>query len=90
MQIKLGNIWLGKIEVHDSKHDEFKVINNRLMNARQWMILTKNKTIFILVRMPKLFYQGRDHNNFIVDKPTKYNKFWVKVRKLKIKLKEML
>ena len=90
MQIKIGKLWLGKVEAHDSKHDEFKVINNRLMNAWQSMILTKNKTIFIVVRAPSLFYDGKDHNGFLAHIPTKYNMFWVKVRKLKNKIKEWL
>ena len=60
------------------------------MNARQFYFFTKNKTMCIIIPMPSLFYQGRDHNNFIVDKPTKYNLFWVKVRKIKNKIKTML
>ena len=90
MQIKIFGVWLGKVEVYNSKHNEVKFLNNRLMNARSFYLLTKNKSFHLLVRMPSLFYQGRDHNNFIVDKPTRYNKFWMKVRRLKIKIKEML
>ena len=63
--------------------DKIQILNNRLMNARSIYLLTKTKSIQIIFRMPSLFYQGRDHNNFSVDKPTKYNLFWVKIRKIK-------
>lgn len=90
MNIQLFGVWIGKVEVYDSIHDKVQVLNNRLMNARSFYLLTKKKSLHVLVRMPSLFYQGRDHNNYTVDKPTKYNLFWVKVRKFKIRLKEML
>ena len=88
--ISLFKVWLGKVDVYDAPHDKVQILNNRLMNARSIYLLTKTKSIHIMFRMPSLFYQGRDHNNFIVDKPTKYNLFWVKVRKIKNKIKEML
>lgn len=80
-----------RLVIYDSKHQKFTFMNNRLMNARQFWFLTKNKTIQITIPMPSLFYQvWNKEKGWQEDYPTMYNKIFTKINsnfKLKNQLK---
>lgn len=77
-----------RFEIYDSNHKKFGFMNNRLMNARQIWFLTKKKAIIIIIPMPSLFYQTwNKEKGWTEDHPTKYHKFFIKMKQIKQKIK---
>lgn len=81
MEINLLGI---RIDVYKSKHEKFQFIKSRLMNAWQFWILPKSFTLHILIPAPSLFYQvWNKEKGWTEDFPTRYERFWIKLRELK-------
>ena len=54
MRISIFRFSLG---VYKDYNKKFSFMNNRVMNARMFWFLTKNKTIVFTISMPKLYFQ---------------------------------
>lgn len=54
--MKINKFGFG-LEVFNCQHEKFTFINSRLMNARLFWFLTKNKVIRFQIPMPRLYYQ---------------------------------
>lgn len=71
------------VEIYNSQHEQFTFMNNRLMNARLFWFLTKNKTIKITVPMPRLYYQTWDkEKGWQENNPTRYKLMINKIKGL--------
>ena len=72
-----------RLEIYNSEHKKFTFINSRLMNARQFWFLTKNKTIMFTLPMPTLYYQTwNKEKGWQEDHPTRYKLIINKIKGL--------
>ena len=69
--------------IYKSYNKKFSFMNNRIMNARMFWFLTKNKTIIFTIPMPKLYFQTWNKEKcWEENHPTKYKLFLNKLKKI--------
>ena len=75
------------LEIYDCQHERFTFMNNRIMNARLFWFLTKNKTIEITIPMPRLYYQiWNIEKGWQENHATRYNLVIRKIKRLICKI----